>query len=199
MARSRDEKSYTDTRTKLLDVGMNLIRAGSYASVGINDVLRASGTPKGSFYHYFQRKEMFGLEVAKHYYAELLESTKNDLQNSECTADVRLKAFFQTAHDDFEDRGFANGCLMCNLSTELANEYPDFQELLGNHWRAVSSEITNCIAELDKSDIGLEHLTDEEAGDWLLNSWSGALTRVKAVRDGEPLRLFLKTTFRKGK
>lgn len=118
MARSRDEKSYTETCIKLLDVGMNLIRAGSYASVGINEVLRASETPKGSFYHYFQSKEMFGLEVAMSDHAELLESTKNDLQNSECTADVRLKAFFQTAYDDFEDRGFANGWLMCNLSTE---------------------------------------------------------------------------------
>ena len=54
MARIRNEEAYHDTRSKLLNVGMNLIRAGSYESVGINDVLRASGVPKGSFYHYFQ-------------------------------------------------------------------------------------------------------------------------------------------------
>lgn len=197
MARTRNEEAYNDTRSKLLTVGMNLIRAGSYESVGINDVLRTSGSPKGSFYHYFQSKEVFGLEVAKHYHAQQLQSAKDVLQNSEQAALERLSAFFQMAYDDFEARGFTQGCLMCNLSTELADEQPAFQKLLREHWHALSSEIAACIAELDKSEIGLEHLSDAEAGDWLLNSWSGALTRMKAVGDGEPLHLFLKTTFKK--
>jgi TetR/AcrR family transcriptional repressor of nem operon len=198
MARTRNEDAYNDTRSKLLTVGLNLIRAGSYESVGINDVLRTSGSPKGSFYHYFQTKEAFGLEVAKYYHAQQLQSAKHVLQNSEQPALERLSAFFQMAYDDFEARGFAQGCLMCNLSTELADEQPAFQELLKEHWHALSSEIATCIAEADKSEIGLEHLSDEEAGNWLLNSWSGALTRMKAVGDGEPLRLFLKATLKKG-
>lgn len=197
MARTRNEETYNDARSKLLTVGMDLIRAGSYESVGINDVLRTSGFPKGSFYHYFQSKEVFGLEVAKHHHAQQLQSAKEILQNSEQPALARLRAFFQMAYDDFEARGFTQGCLMCNLSTELADEQPAFQKLLKEHWRALGSEIATCVAGLDKSEIGLEHLSDTEAGDWLLNSWSGALTRMKAVGDGEPLRLFLKTTFQK--
>lgn len=197
MARTRNEGAYNDTRSKLLTVGMNLIRAGSYAGVGINDVLQASSSPKGSFYHYFQSKEAFGLEVARFYHAQQLQSAKQVLQNSEQPAFDRLHAFFQMAYDDFEARDFAQGCLMCNLSTELADEQPAFQALLKQQWHALSAEIATCIAELDRSEIGLEHLSNAEAGDWLLNSWSGALTRMKAVGNAEPLRLFLKTTFKK--
>ena len=198
MARTRNEKAFKDTRSKLLNVGLNLIRSGSYESVGINEVLRTSGAPKGSFYHYFKSKEDFGLEVAKFYHAEQLESARVILGHSDRPALQRLHDFFQTAFDDFAKREFTQGCLMCNLSTELADEQPAFQNLLKGHWQALGEEIAACIADLDKSDIGLEHLSDAEAGDWLLNSWSGALTRMKAAGNGEPLHLFLKTTFKKG-
>lgn len=197
MARIRNEETFNSTRSKLLTVGMDLIRASNFESVGINDVLRVSSTPKGSFYHYFKSKEMFGLEVAKHYNELQLESARAVLHNAQLPALECLKRFFKTAHDDFKAKGFSDGCLMCNLSTELAHREPAFQKLLKTHWRALSSEISDCISRLDKSDIGLDHLTDNEAADWLLNSWSGALTRMKAAGDGSPLKLFLKTTFKR--
>ena len=66
MARIRNEAAYETAKTRLLDVGMTLIRENSFDGIGINDVLRESGVPKGSFYHYFDTKEDFGLEVARH-------------------------------------------------------------------------------------------------------------------------------------
>lgn len=197
MARTRNEEAYNDARDKLLKTGMTLIRAGSYEGVGINDVLRASGVPKGSFYHYFQSKESFGLNVAAYYHAQQMDSANEMLNAAGSPAAERLRAFFQKAYDEFEAHDFRQGCLMCNLSTELADEEPAFQTLLTEHWRELSAIIADCIADLDNADIGLEHLDDREAADWLLNSWSGALTRMKAAGNGEPLRLFLKATFKK--
>ena len=199
MARTRNAEAYNDAREKLLTVGMNLIRSGSYESVGINDILRAGQIPKGSFYHYFDSKEGFGLAVAKHYHAQQLEGAKAILLNRDIAPLDRLKSFFQTAYDDFEARGFSQGCLMCNLTTELADEEPAFQTVLQTNWHELSAVIADCIAEIDKGEIGLDHLTDSEAADWLLNSWSGALTRMKATRDGTPLRLFLKSTLKQRK
>ena len=40
------------------------------------------------------------------------------------------------------------------------------------HWRALSTEIASCIAELDKSEIGLEHLSDAEEQHDLLSRTS---------------------------
>lgn len=199
MARTRNEEAYNDARSKLLDVGVNLIRAGSYESVGINDVLREGQVPKGSFYHYFDSKEDFGLQVAKHYHAQLLEGARAVLLDPAVAPLERLRAFFQNAYDDFAAREFTQGCLMCNLTTELADEQPAFQDVLQANWNEMSAAIAACISELDKADIGLSHLTDAEAADWLLNSWSGALTRMKATRDGKPLSLFIKSTFKERK
>jgi len=195
MARTRNDTLYNNARGKLLDVGIKLIRLNSYAGIGISDILREANIPKGSFYHYFSSKEDFGVEVLAQYNEQLLEAAQLTLNNSDVAAKERLKFFFWAAYDEFEALEFSQGCLMCNLSTELADVEYSFQQVLEKNWCSLSSLISNCIAGMDKSEIGLDHLTNTEAADWLLNSWSGALTRMKAVRNGSPLQLFLKTTF----
>ncbi|WP_025897473.1 TetR/AcrR family transcriptional regulator [Sneathiella glossodoripedis] len=199
MARKKNEATYADTREKLLSVGLKLIRANSYAAVGISDILREANVPKGSFYHYFSSKEEFAVEVSRFYNAEQLATAEKILKEHSTPALARLKSFFQMAYDDFEARDFSQGCLMCNLSTELSEEHTTFKQELSTHWTALCAVIADCISELDKSEIGLTHLSDKEAADWLLNAWSGALTRMKAVQNGSPLQLFLKTTFRESR
>ncbi|TYC63064.1 hypothetical protein FMN63_28825 [Stappia sp. BW2] len=53
-----------------------------------------------------------------------------------------------------------------------------------------------CLREAGLGQIGLAHLTPEQTADWLMNSWSGALTPMKASRSDEPLALFMLTIFR---
>ena len=199
MARTRNEEAFGAARDQLLAVGVALIRANSYDGVGINDILKAGGIPKGSFYHYFDSKEAYGLAVARFYHAGQMEAARAVLRDKSRKPLARLKRYFTGALDHYAARDFAEGCLMCNLSTELADENPAFQALLKNQWQELSAEIAACIAQLDRKAVGLAHLSEAEAADWLLNAWSGALTRMKAQRDAGPLRLFLKSVFKQGK
>ena len=201
MARTRDIKNYDDTKTRLLETGMALIRSESFSGIGINDILKTSGVPRGSFYHYFKSKEAFGLEVAQYYHAQQIESANQVLREESILPLDRLEAFFRGASEEFKKRDYSDGCLMCNLSTELADTNDDFQKMLKVHWAELSSEVANCIALTDRDGIGLSHLTNKEAADWLMNAWSGALVRMKAERSAAPLKLFEKTVFKtkKGK
>lgn len=198
MARVKNQIAYDDSRIHILDVGVKLIRNDSFKGVGINDVLREAGVPKGSFYHYFANKEAFGLDVARHYHADQMISAQSVLNDTDLDPFVCLRNFFDTAYEDYKKRGFGQGCLMCNLSSELAVENEAFHLLLQEQWNELSQLISKCIARSGQSFAGLEHLDATEAADWLLNAWSGALTRMKATRDGGPLRLFIKSIFGKG-
>lgn len=196
MARPKNEQAYADSRTRLLDAGLSAFRAKSYAETGINEVLACAGVPKGSFYHYFRTKTDFGLAVAEHYHARQIAFASEALNDPSKPPLERVKSYFQAAREDMAHRGFAEGCLMANLTTELADAAPDFQAELDRHWRALSTEIARCLAEADLDRINLGHLTAQEAADWLLNAWSGALTRMKATRDDTPLALFLRSIFK---
>ncbi len=195
MARVQNEKQYEQSRLKLLEAGMALFRASSFDAVGINKVLKVTGIPKGSFYHYFDNKEAFGLQVAEFYHDLQLQSAREILHDTAFLPLSRLRRFFRFARKEYRDRNYADGCLMCNLSTELGYTNEAFQKLLKTQWAELSDELCNTIALIDKKEIGLMHLSDKEAADWMLNAWSGALTRMKAERSDKPLKLFEKTLF----
>ncbi len=195
MARIRDDKAFKDTKVRLLETGLELIRSQSYAAVGINDVLKAAKVPRGSFYHYFASKEAYGLEVAKYYHTKQLRDARQILLNGDMTALERLEAFFLQAYQQYERLDFSQGCLMCNLSIELGDTNFHFQELLNQQWKELSSLIGECIEMVDRKKLKCDHLTVSEAAEWLLNSWSGALIRMKADRNGAALKLFLKSVF----
>ena len=50
----------TDVRQHILDVAHPLLLRKGFTGVGLAEVLAAAKVPKGSFYHYFGSKEVFG-------------------------------------------------------------------------------------------------------------------------------------------
>ena len=57
-------KNKTDSREKILNVAANLFQIKGYNATGLNEILKESGSPKGSLYYYFPRgKEELALEA----------------------------------------------------------------------------------------------------------------------------------------
>lgn len=198
MARIRNQENYTDSYDRLINAGLDLLRSKSFDGVGIGEVLQVATVPKGSFYHYFKSKDDFGLAVADAYHEELMEMAHDFLCVETASPFVNLKAFFEAAMEGFRQREFSDGCLMCNLSNELADQKDVFQAKLSDHWQALTAFMAEQMDRACVQQIGLSHLTSQEAADLLMNSWSGALTRMKAERSEAPLDLFMKTHFNKG-
>lgn len=56
-----------DSRTRLLDAAMLVIRAKGYAATTVDDICEAAGLTKGSFFHHFETKEALALAAAEHF------------------------------------------------------------------------------------------------------------------------------------
>ena len=56
------------TRVKLIQAGVELLTKKGFASAGIEEILSMIQVPKGSFYHYFESKEAFGIVLIKSYF-----------------------------------------------------------------------------------------------------------------------------------
>ncbi len=196
MARPKDQSTHMSHREKLLNAGEHAFRETSFSESGINEILASSGVPKGSFYHHFPSKEAFGIAVADRYNEGQIAAAKACLDDPSLPPIDRLRAFFEGARKEMGNRKFKQGCLMCNLSTELADERPAFQAVLDRHWQDMTAVVAECLVQADLSDLGLDHLTSAQAADWLMNAWSGALTRMKVRGNDEPLALFMQVIFR---
>jgi TetR/AcrR family transcriptional regulator, transcriptional repressor for nem operon len=172
------------TKAVLVDAGTRLILEQGYHQTGIQDVLQAAGVPKGSFYYYFPSKEAFAREVIAQFAAAYL---------------ARLEQRLRRHHEDllarFERRGCRGGCLIGNLSQELADHNPRLQAQLDavlTSWRERYAQLfreAQAVGEL-RADLDPQALAD-----FYLDSFEGALLRAKVSKSPAPLRLFLTCMF----
>lgn len=58
-----------DSKTRLLDAALYVIRAKGYSAARVEDVCEAAGLTKGSFFHHFSSKEELALAAAEHFSA----------------------------------------------------------------------------------------------------------------------------------
>ena len=161
MARTRDEQKFNDCRNSLLTVGQELFIASSFNSVGLNDIIRHAAIPKGSFYHYFESKEDFALQVVEQYHKENYAALEELLQDDSLSAYQQLKTFFKISQ----------------FSTEMVDK------------------IASCIERLEDNELNLGHLKPCEAAQVLMNSWMGAIMKMKMEKSREPLDVFMKFFF----
>lgn len=56
-----------ESKTKLLDAALKVVRTKGYAAARIEDICAAAGVTKGSFFHHFTSKEDLGLAAAAHW------------------------------------------------------------------------------------------------------------------------------------
>lgn len=184
-----------DTRDSLVKVAMRAIYTSSYDSVGVGAITEQSGVPKGSFYHWFRSKEELGGAAIDAFADEGNRLRRHLLADDGSPPLTRLRRCFDHSAQLLERRQFRHGCMLGNLSLEMA----DRSELLRVHlsaaferWEAALREV---LAEARARGELQAHLSPEQVASFILNAWEGALVRMKVVRNAEPLRLFTEMVF----
>jgi TetR/AcrR family transcriptional repressor of nem operon len=195
MARTRDQQKFNECRESLLAVGQELFIKSSFNCVGLNDILKQSGIPKGSFYHYFDSKEDFGLQVVELYSRQNYEVLEALLQDESKPPAQQLRAFFESNIAHFDDIGYCQGCLMANLSQELADVNEKLRCKINELSKKMVDRIALCLRQADSSELNLGHLQPHEAAQVLMNSWQGAIMKMKLEKSREPLEVFMKFFF----
>jgi len=56
-----------DSKTKLLDAALQVIRAKGYAATTVDDICQQAGVTKGSFFHHFKSKDELALSATAHW------------------------------------------------------------------------------------------------------------------------------------
>jgi|ERR1051326_5234540 TetR/AcrR family transcriptional repressor of nem operon len=56
-----------ESKTRLLDAALDVVRAKGYAATTVDDICHAAGVTKGSFFHHFRSKDELAVEAAAHW------------------------------------------------------------------------------------------------------------------------------------
>lgn len=184
-----------NTRDHLLQIGLRRIHATGYALTGVKEVLDDAGVPKGSFYHYFPSKEAFAVEVLKLYVEGENQRAERILRNGKAAPLKRLRQHFEELIKVYGASARVSGCMMGNLSLEMADHSDSIQSLLRSSFANWQASIAVVLEEaIERGDLP-KSTKPEKLAAFLLNSYEGALLRSKADRSNAPLENFLDFAF----
>jgi TetR/AcrR family transcriptional regulator, transcriptional repressor for nem operon len=184
-----------NTRDHLLQVGLRRIHSMGYAATGVKEILDEADVPKGSFYHYFPSKEAFAKEVLALYVRGEKERADKILRNGKGAPLTRLRRYFEELITVYGPTAKITGCMVGNLSLEMAEHSDSIQSLLHQTFSTWQTGIAGVLQEaIGRGDLAKSNKPVELAS-FLLNSYEGALLRSKADRSNKPLENFLHFTF----
>lgn len=179
------------TLQHILRVGTDLIHKHGYNSVGLNSILEKAEVPKGSFYYYFKSKEDFGLQAIDHYAQESTEFMESFLEDEKYSPKSRILRLFRTANTLYKKQEYSQGCLLGNCSLELAGQNIAFAEKVSQHFEIWQALFEKTISVGQQSGDIASDTPPSDLAHFILNSWEGALVRMKSSKNSKPMDLFI--------
>jgi TetR/AcrR family transcriptional repressor of nem operon len=178
------------TKERILEAAEEIMLAKSFHSVGLNEILTAVKVPKGSFYHYFQSKEQFGVEMLRHYVNEASEWKRKLLLSTDQEPNpfLRLTAYLDLSAAHLLEKDCQCSCLVSKLASEVATFSPPMRAVLADgvrEWRGIFEQV---IAEGQKKGVIRKKIDPAETAGIIGDLWMGASQRCQLEQNVAPIR-----------
>lgn len=139
-----------NNRHLIIEAADQLFYTRGYHQTSFRDISDATGIPRGNFYYYFKSKDDIlnaVVESRVQVWTEILETCERD------SSEPRQRIIcFSKMLSKFEDSIVLNGCPIGTLSSELAKDEDDLQEISRAVFSLMRSWLTQQFSELNCSD-----------------------------------------------
>ncbi|MFY0597722.1 MAG: TetR/AcrR family transcriptional regulator [Cognatishimia sp.] len=193
--RPRRDPADAEARQKLIRAGLAYLTEKGYSAVGIDEVLKASGVPKGSFYHYFRNKADYGRVLIEAYNAYFLNKLDRAFTDETLTPLAQLRAFSDDAITGMARHGFRRGCLVGNLGQEMGALPEEFRADLIDVLSQWEARVADCLIRA-QSGGELDLSKDPNAlAEFFWIGWEGAVLRAKLEHRPDSMTTFIRIFF----
>lgn len=117
-----------ETKNKIIECAAELFFKNGYNATGINEILKITNVPKGSFYFHFDSKKSLAIEVGLYYEKQLTEWI------SQYYKDNDGKNFIENFIGDMIEKAEKNEYYGCPLTT-VGQELSFFEPEIAEHYK----------------------------------------------------------------
>jgi TetR/AcrR family transcriptional regulator, transcriptional repressor for nem operon len=187
------QHTHVDTREHLLAIGENLSLRLGFNGMGLSLLLTTAGIPKGSFYHYFRSKEVFGEAMLQRYFDRYDAKMESLLTGLSGDKRHHLLHYFAQAIANYCSSECHNTCLVVKLSAEVSDLSEPMRHALDIGTARVIVRLQNAIeAGIDEGSLRIT-LSPAATAETLYALWLGASLRAKVKRSVAPLTCALES------
>ena len=171
----------TAAKSRLLDATIVLMRRGGLAGTGVNDIVAASGAPKGSVYHFFPGgKRQIAVEALARY-AERVHASMDEALSRARGPRAKVHALFALLEQRLADADYGASCAVGAVTLDLDASHDDVRPAAAAafaDWRALFA-----------AHFPIRDRARREAfAGLLLTAIQGGYVRGRAERSAEPFR-----------
>lgn len=178
------------TKQRLLDAGWAMLLERGYNDLGIQALLSATDTPKGSFYHHFKDKQDFALQVVDEYMRQVHAGLDACLGDGRRAPLDRVRHFFETTERSYRKEGY-RGCLLGGLGQELSGVSPVFRHRIEACLNEIAAQIAVCLEAARKRGDLPTGADPQCLANLLVDCWEGAALRSRLRENPAPLNAML--------
>jgi len=179
-------------RLAMLATAVRLFRRQGYEKTSMLDVVRESGAPRGSLYHYFpDGKTQMGREAVGLAGAAVRSWIERAAAKTRTPA-AFLRALGDAYREALQASDFAEGCPIATVALETTSGEPALAEACGEAFESWIATVRDALVE--------KGVAREKAGDLALFAVSaieGALLLSRSRRSAEPLRVAVQQLVRR--
>ena len=169
-------------RQPIIDAAVTLFRRQGYSTTGLNEIVAASGAPKGSLYYYFPKGKA-SIAVAAIEEAGLrVERTVRDLADKTPSTAVLLLEHARLLARWMKASRFRDGCPITTVLLELA---PGDRGVAAAGRKAYAARLAVTVAKLEAD--GFDPKTAEALAVLCVSALQGALIQSRVEQSGSPL------------
>ena len=185
---------FQDTKQRILAVGESLIMSRGFSDLGLSEILGTAKVPKGSFYHYFQSKEGFGVALLERYFADYDERLTTLFADQATPMRARILSYFVYWREKSATHECHNTCLAVKLAAEVSDLSEPMRCTLAQGMGRITAQIADAIklAQIEGSVSAQKDAP--ELAELLYSMWVGASLVAKVKRSLLPLDLALQQT-----
>ncbi|MBW4690740.1 MAG: TetR/AcrR family transcriptional regulator [Lyngbya sp. HA4199-MV5] len=176
--------SATNTKARMMTATTALLEQQGYHATGLNQIIQASATPKGSLYFHFpggkEELAIASILAAGEAIGHKIEAT---LQTSE-TVGAAIAAFAHLLAQELEDSDFRKGCPVATVAMETA--------ATSDRLRQACEQVYAAWIALVEKQLLAAGFTAGDAQAWTIFIWAaveGALLLSRTHRSTEPLAI----------
>jgi TetR/AcrR family transcriptional repressor of lmrAB and yxaGH operons len=175
-----DARFLDSPRDRMVDAAIAGMRTCGLAGAGINQVIAASGAPKGSLYHYFPGGK---LELAREALERFGETRQQELQTvlaGDGPPDQKIARLFKRAAKGMAQEDFRYGCAVAGVTLDLDED----SAALGPVCSGLLDSWTQTLAVLFEP---LPTARRKALARFVITAFEGALVQARAARSTQPL------------
>jgi TetR/AcrR family transcriptional repressor of lmrAB and yxaGH operons len=171
-------------RQPIINAAVTLFRRQGYARTGLNDIVDASGAPKGSLYHYFPLGKSSIAVAAVEEAGRRVATTIQALAKERRSTGELLRAHARLLAGWMRSSGFRNGCPITTVLLELAPR----ERAVAEAGRKAYAARVAILSDKLMAD-GHSRARSEALAILCTSAMQGALIQARVERSGRPIEV----------